>query len=452
MRLRLLALSAAFALYTFQTQAQAYEPGLLVRSNGDTLRGEIENSFWVEPPPFIHFRPAPDSPSQLFKPQQLRAVRFTKGREFRYEGLPIDHAAQDKVGNLPYENRPDVHVDSLLAEVLVEGAVTLVRVAPFDKTVHYVLLSPGRPPLDLSARKYLRQTVDHAWLLTDGNNYRGQLGVYFGPCPAAYGASQKAPFTAKGLAEVVMAYNSSCGPLQQRGRNLLAQAAPRRRVAFQGGALAGVRYNRIEGNTRGLPGDCVDCQAHPFAGLYAELLQPGRAFALYGELGLSRFHSLGSHYLGYDANAGTGRYNTVEYSAWLATARLGVRYFVPLPHEQQLLFSFGYELNFARSPSTIATTGPLGTLTRDELYYASPTLLPNIGLGWRRQRLTLSLDGQLYFSSDTDSNSSPNSTLQSSAQFAGAVFFGTNFAARLGVSYRLGRNPDAGKSGPTAKQ
>jgi hypothetical protein len=136
--------------------------------------------------------------------------------------------------------------------------------------------------------------------------------------------------------------------------------------------LAGMRYNRIEGAARGLQGKCVDCQVHPFGGLYAELLQPGRAFALYGELGLSKFHSLGSHYLGYNANTGTSMYNTVEYGAWLTTARLGVRYYVPLSHEQQLLFGFGYELNFASSPRTITTTGPFGDLTQEELYYTTP--------------------------------------------------------------------------------
>ncbi|MFC7669707.1 hypothetical protein ACFQT0_21815 [Hymenobacter humi] len=69
-----------------------------------------------------------------------------------------------------------MQMDSVLAEVLVHGALSLVQVAYPERPVHYLLLAPGRPPLDLSERKYLRQTVDHAWLLTDGNNYRGQAG------------------------------------------------------------------------------------------------------------------------------------------------------------------------------------------------------------------------------------------------------------------------------------
>lgn len=60
---RLLSFLPFFLLFSFRSFAQTYEPGLLVRSNGDTLRGEIENGFWVEPPTFIHFRSGAASPS-----------------------------------------------------------------------------------------------------------------------------------------------------------------------------------------------------------------------------------------------------------------------------------------------------------------------------------------------------------------------------------------------------
>ena len=42
---RLLFLLSLLSVCSFNALAQAYEPGLLVRANGDTLRGEIENGF-----------------------------------------------------------------------------------------------------------------------------------------------------------------------------------------------------------------------------------------------------------------------------------------------------------------------------------------------------------------------------------------------------------------------
>ena len=180
---QLLFLLTASLLYTSQTRAQAFEPGLLVRSTGDTLRGEIENGFWTEPPAFIRYRSTPDSPSQLFQPRQLRAVSFTNGRYFRYEALPIDHAAGTRLDRLPERSFTNVQIDSVLADVLVEGPVTLFRVGE-PGTTHYLLSGRGQPVLDMSARRFFSRTTSGHESVVDGNNYRNQLALYFGDCPA----------------------------------------------------------------------------------------------------------------------------------------------------------------------------------------------------------------------------------------------------------------------------
>jgi hypothetical protein len=128
MRLPLLFLLSWLLLPAGSALAQSFEPGLIVRANGDTLRGEVENAFWVAPPTFIRFRPTAASPTELLQPRQLRAVSFTGGRFFRYEALPLDRTAETRLNSLPYGNRPDVQVDSVLAEVLLTGSVELRRV------------------------------------------------------------------------------------------------------------------------------------------------------------------------------------------------------------------------------------------------------------------------------------------------------------------------------------
>ncbi|GAA3966980.1 hypothetical protein [Hymenobacter antarcticus] len=434
---RILLLLTASLFYTFQTQAQAYEPGLLVRTNGDTLRGEIENGFWTEPPAFIRYRSTPDRPSQLFQPRQLRAVSFTGGRYFRYEALPIDYAAETRLDRLPGRSFTNVLIDSLLADVLVEGPVTLFRVGG-SATTHYLLSSPGRPVLDMSARRYFSRTGNGTDVVVDGNNYLNQLALYFGDCPAAYQAARKATFTPAALAEVVQAYNQSCAPAQSPGRSWVAQTKPRRVVAFQGGVVGGVRYNRTEAESEPQSGACADCRPHPFAGLYGELLLSSRALALYGELSVSTFR--GKSYQGYYLSPQQldPLYHHFTYQALLGTARLGVRYYLPLAHEQQLILGFGYELNTVRNPTLKTAPGPAGAPDLQYLEFHSPTLLPNVAVGWRAQRLTLFTDIQLYNSFLDDSYSTQ--------------FITSNLALRLGMSYRLGGNPDvAGKGPPTAR-
>jgi hypothetical protein len=421
MTLRLLCILSLLVLSNFYSLGQAFEPGLLVKSNGDTLRGDIENGFWNEPPTFIRYRPSADRPSQVFKPRQLRAVSFNGGRYFRFEALPIDHAADTRLDRIANRSLPNVKTDSLLAEVLIEGPVTMFRVVRPGST-HYLLSRPGRAVLDLSPRKYMRKSENGSMTLVEGNNYRGQLAVYFNDCPEASSIAQTAAFTADGVAAVVQAYNQTCSFSRQPGSSWLRLATPRRAISFQGGVLLGTRYNRIRSSSD-FGGSCIDCQVRPFGGFYMDLLQAGRGFALHGELSVSPFRQ--PEFLS-SPNGST----SVSYRpGWLGTSRLGIRYFFLLPREQQLLVGLGYELNVAWVPGS--NKGGVQALLRpNQLVYAVPVTLPHASVGWRSQRVTLSLDGQMY----ADANYFDT--------FLGTLV-GSNFAVRLSAGYRLGSNPDA---------
>ena len=176
MLLRLLCLAVFCLGGPAQLLAQTYEPGYLVRSTGDTLRGEIENEFWEQPPTFIRFRAAAGSPSELLKPRQLRAVSFINGRYFRHEVLLLDHAAETRLQDLVRGNAVAMQSDTLLAEVLLTGPVELLRVA-LPGAVHYEVRRPGQPPLRLSERQYLGENDRGGWSVMDGNNYRRPAGA-----------------------------------------------------------------------------------------------------------------------------------------------------------------------------------------------------------------------------------------------------------------------------------
>ena len=320
----------------------------------------------------------------------------------------------------------DIRTDSLLAEVLLEGPAELLWTS-YKGIAHYLIRCSGQPYLELSERKYLRITATGSQEVADGNNYQSQLELYFGDCPAARTAAAKAPFTVQGVGAVVEAYSHACAPTTLPGRSWLAQARPRRRLALQGGLLAGLRYSYFRNGYESLPETlpCTDCRPRPFAGLYADLLQPGRTRALYGELSLSRFSNQDYEY--YRLNSYVSYY-VVDYNAWLISARLGLRFFFPLPHEQQWLLSLAYELSRSFAPTITSSKGAPMALSADRFGYGLPSLLPNLGLGWRARRFTLSLDGQLYTNRNGEGT------------FARLV--GTNFVARASIAYRLGRNPD----------
>jgi hypothetical protein len=409
-----LLLSGFLALRPQQAQAQAFEPGLVVVSAGDTLRGEVENSYWKEAPASIRYRASAGQPITTYRAQQLRAVSFPQGRYFRREVLPFPtlDAATSGAGTAS-GSQPD----SLLAEVLVDGPATLMRVVKAG-TAHFYVRRTGQPVVEMSARRVQRKNAQGQLVLVDGNDYRNQLSLYFIDCPTASQAVAKAKFTADGLTSVVQAYNQDCSPSRQAGRNLLLQAAPRRRTSLQGGVLLGARYNYIQTDKA-----CLDCQLHPWAGFYADLFQPSRRTALYGELSLTSFDMQG---LGYVRNSYTQ--TLIVYKGLIGTARLGFRFFLPLAHENQLVLGLGYELNKVLDYTLTSDGSPVNT-QGETPEFVSPTLLPNLSIGWRRQRLTLMLDGQAY-----NGTSGTRSLL-----------FGGSSALRASAAYRLGRHPDAAR-------
>lgn len=128
-------------------------------------------------------------------------------------------------------------------------------------------------------------------------------------------------------------------------------------------------------------------------------------------------------------------YNSFTYQEWLHTARLGVRLFFSLPHEQQWLLGLGYELSVLTNRSGAPAGNPPAILLDELGTFQNPTALPWLALGWRARRITVSLDGQNYFTPTEES-----------------LLVGRNYSVRLGIAYRLGRNPDDAKSGAPAQR
>jgi hypothetical protein len=65
--MRKLLLAPLPALCVHAAHSQTFESGYLVLQRGDTLRGEIENAFWEEPPATVRFRATATAPLLPFK-------------------------------------------------------------------------------------------------------------------------------------------------------------------------------------------------------------------------------------------------------------------------------------------------------------------------------------------------------------------------------------------------
>ncbi|MCC3152126.1 hypothetical protein [Hymenobacter sp. BT770] len=332
--------------------------------------------------------------------------------------MPLDHAAETRPDRLSRGYSANVHVDSVLAEVLVEGPASMLRVVRISAT-HYLVRRVGQPVLDLSERKYLHIGRYGALEVINGNNYQAQLELYFGDCPAAIRELPRAEFTSAGLAAVVQAFNATCAPTGGPARSWLTQTEPRRNRAAHLGVMASGRYLLYS------PDDGSRWLG-PTGGIYGEVLLPNRTVSLYGDLNLGRVGGRGGSVQtgstpgttvvgGVVYNYSIPVYSDFTYQAWLVAARVGVRRYFPLLHEQQFFLSGGFASDVIAGRRFTLPAGAMATpSSRNFDNIGLP--LPYVGVGWRSRRVAVGLDG---------------------------LVLDRLYDLRLGVSYRLGSNPDA---------
>lgn len=397
-------------------RAQVFRPGWVLPVQGDTLRGEVEDDGWNDAPEQVRFRPAAGAASQPFAPAELRAFRLVGGRYFRSETLPLDRNAVMELGALPYALVRNPKSETFLAEVLVDGPATLLRTA-VNNVQHYYVRRPGQPVLELAERSYLSQ-VDGRQVVRDGNNYRAELGQYFGDCPAAVRAIGL--FQMLALVEVVQTYNRQCSSSLEAGVEYHGRGQ-RAAIGFALGVVAGGRYGscQLQAQDAGttFDGTNLDGVVHPVGGAYLDLLLPGRQGALHLA---ALFTRLGRE--GTVAVQGGGPTPQLNNQLSIVEFRLGGRiFFGHTQHENRFFAGSGLTVGYAfgyRYPTLTyypTSARPLSAGDVPEPYPHS-ILLPYLEIGMQHERLTLQLDartqsqGIVSLSSVPAAATYPNST------------------------------------------
>ncbi|MBF9141118.1 hypothetical protein [Hymenobacter properus] len=381
------------SLLVFGTQvahSQAVEPGYLVLQRGDTLRGEVENAFWEEPPATVRFRAAASAPWESYSSESLASLYVSSGRLWRRETLPLDRAAQTKVDLLSYDVVRRQTPESVLAEVLVLGPASL-RGLTLNGTRHFFVQRPGQPFLELAARNYL-VNKEGATRVADANDFKSQLLRYFGDCEALTRQLDNTPFTAAGLTGLVQAYNQHCSEARRAGQEIAVRGPEvRPALALRVGALAGLRFNSVRLDGQGQAGAVLhglnaDARLHPQLGLYADVVNGRRRLALHSAVMASRFGR--SEPASFGGTAGS-----YQWSGTVVGLQLGLRGFWPVGPRTQVLAGVGYELNTFWDGFSDYHYGPEQS---GFIYQFWGTALPYLEAGLSHQRFAFTLLGRIY--------------------------------------------------------
>lgn len=441
-----------------QASAQVFEPGYLVLSRGDTLRGEVENAFWTDPPKTVRFRRNASGPLVAYRAAQLRAVQLTSGRLLRHELLPIDYSAVQRTNQASYGYVIRQQPDSVLADVLVEGPASLLSVV-WNQTHHYFVRREGKPYLEMTERRYIDNYGPQVRAV-DGNNYRGQLEIYFGDCAPALEVSRRAQFVATDLAEVVQSYNLNCSASRQVGRRIEVTAPKVSRTKVQVGPMLGVGYNSLRLHSitgpglenRPLEDAQLDGQVHLQPGIFFDVLEGGRRLAVHTALFGYRF----GRTVQLPAPDAAGQWRgTVTWRGTNATLQMGLRGLQPVGTRLTLLGGAGAEIAHVWGQNTLLRYGngqasrngarnvQLATETPFEIGYGTD-VLPYAEVGIRHSRLTASVTGRLYPKYGFYDPLVVNSTVDvnGTTVASGYNYTGRILSLSLVLAFRLNGDPD----------
>ncbi|QIX61166.1 hypothetical protein HER32_08225 [Hymenobacter sp. BT18] len=443
----------------------------MLSRTGDTLRVELENRFWKAGPDRLRYRTTATAPILDVPTRRLRGFGLLSGRQWRVLPLQYDAAAEGREANvMPGNAMTRLQTDTLVTEVLVLGPVTLLS-AFEDTTPHYFVLKANAQPLELVSRVISRTAANGSQTLVTINNYREQLRLFLQPdCPAVASGWGSLAYTPAALTRLLSTYNQAClgAPVVRP-----AKSARRPAVRLDGGVVLGggpgtgsfanAQSTGLVGLVTGDFQQATLEQAHlaavkrrqltPAAGLYLDVLMPGRTLAVHGEAQLALGNS-SSH----TVNTGFASFPTKTYAFKQGTQLsllAGLRVFGAagkgslLAGGGVLLTRTGFQDAAVTYPQGIQRTYK-GTGLPDRRDFTMPAGLDGFYLeaGYRRGRL----QGSLAWRRQTSTTSVTDVSTISSVIFnknTNQVISSSNYAyvyrlsqLQLTVGYRLSPDTD----------
>ncbi|WP_303310155.1 hypothetical protein [Hymenobacter sp. BT730] len=455
--------------------SQTIQPGYYVRAAGDTVRGDLENAYWQDAPAIIRFRPQGQMALQTLRTRSLLGFGLHNLRNWRTQYLTYDAAAESNPAYLQTDApRTRFVKDTLVTEVLVEGPITLL--AAFQGTTpHYFLLYQEQTPLELVDRRYQYTGPDGRRYLSRVNDYREQLRAFLPACPEVESRISKLPYDEKAIIRLVQQYNTTClGQPMAATQHNDEKPKGQNRVRLDWGVQTGAAYasttahsekpdaepGTVYSSTQGydliavemqyLKNERLESSLRPLAGLYADILFPGRHFALHTEGSYRTMQRYQKEFT--SGQAGYPR-KMYRLSGNQITAQLGFRMLRPL-QTGQLLAGAGITMAFtslreneaAYPGATNLTYKGINLPRRNRLTYPYQQVGLYVEAGYRWKRFTSTISWRYQEGLLEDRTAVESIVIaQPSNTFIDVIHTEYNLRSHLGViniAYRLNRNTD----------
>lgn len=150
---------AQIAMATLASGQRGYDPGLLVRIDGDTVRTGIRAVSALRTPQSFAYRDSGGDAHEAL-PNEFFVVEYENGARFERHVIPVDKS-EERLRLTP-EPTSEVSTELAFLEVLVRGdSLRLYRLSTGLNERYYVA-APGRVPELLSFRRYRAEDGERA--------------------------------------------------------------------------------------------------------------------------------------------------------------------------------------------------------------------------------------------------------------------------------------------------
>ncbi|MGV3600286.1 MAG: outer membrane beta-barrel protein [Dyadobacter fermentans] len=275
-----------FTLSFHCSKAQkSFEPGYLLTSPGDTVKGYIDYKSWPRNPETINFRTAPDQKTETYGLSDIEGFGV-HGENYVKADVEIN-ISPTEIDKLSTSPTPQI--------VKTVAFLMVVRRGP--KSLFYLKDRDGKVQFYVSNKAERQQLLlNHRYLGGPGNvvnvsHYREQLKTFFSDCPGLVSDQRLLPYTQSSLSKVFDRYYEKCSV-----QPAAAVQSKRGSSAVQVGLVAGASGAQLsfEGP---YDSEIVDSKFpvsyRPTGGVFLNLLFPRlkQRFSLYNELAFTSFKS-----------------------------------------------------------------------------------------------------------------------------------------------------------------
>ncbi len=224
------------ALFSCKTFAQSYQPGFIIKTNSDTVKGFIEYKRWDRSPLEISFKNSPEGSVVVYDPLEIKS--FSVANE-TYESAIVEvDVSPHKIGELSYISTPDFVKDTVFMLVLVRGEKSLLYLKDRNAKNHFYIINEEQQYQPLIYKQYL-VGGGAGKAIAQNQNYRGVLVNYLKDCASIQSKLRKITYDVRPLKNLFDHYYACTNKTMQ-------QEMERKEGKLELGVVAGASLSMLK--------------------------------------------------------------------------------------------------------------------------------------------------------------------------------------------------------------